>query len=288
MQNSGYNSFIIEDNAVKIAIDPGKNLWLFKLDSLIPKSEWEGVSHVLVTHGDPDHFPYAIPMAKKTGAKVVCGEELIEDFFSKKVRDVHKLDVGGVVNFKDLKVEGLKTIHGPLLVNLFSGLFEMKNEIIERSQGGQEVFLGPIRVQKTEKAMQVYDHGTVKLFFRLIRLEKDNVGFARGSIGFKITIGDKTVVNLGDTMLQQEWTGLNPDILMIPIGGRIAKNTMNEDEALEAVKLISPKMVIPCHYNGAFFWQRNVNPADDRYFKKQVENMGIECRIMGYGDEIVF
>ena len=283
-----YNSFIIEDNAVKIAIDPGKNLWLFKLDSLIPKSEWEGVTHVLVTHGDPDHFPYSIPMAKKTGAKVVCGEELMEDFFSKKVEDVHKLDVGGVVNFKDLKVEGLRTIHGPLPVKLFSGLFEMKNEIIKRSRGGQEIFLGPIRVQKIEKAMQVYDHGTVKLFFGLIRLEKDNVGFARGSIGFKIIIGDKTVVNLGDTMLQQEWTGLQPDVLMIPIGGRIAKNTMNEDEALEAVKLTSPKMVIPCHYNGAFFWKRNVNPADDRYFKKQVENMGIECRIMGYGDEIVF
>ena len=51
-----YNAFIIEDGNVKIAIDPGRDLWLFKLNSLIPKSEWEGVTHVCVTHGDPDHF----------------------------------------------------------------------------------------------------------------------------------------------------------------------------------------------------------------------------------------
>lgn len=109
-----------------------------------------------------------------------------------------------------------------------------------------------------------------------------------GAIGFKITVGDTTLVNLGDTLIQKEWEGLKADVLMIPIGGRIAKNTMNEDEALAAVRLISPKLVIPCHYNGAFFWKMNVNPADVRYFQKQVENMGIECRIMGNGDEIVF
>jgi L-ascorbate metabolism protein UlaG (beta-lactamase superfamily) len=63
---------------------------------------------------------------------------------------------------------------------------------------------------------------------------------------------------------------------------------INEIKALEAVQLISPKLVIPCHYNGAFFWKKNVNPADDQFFKKQVENMGIQCSVMGYGDEIVF
>jgi len=40
---------------------------------------------------------------------------------------------------------------------------------------------------------------------------------------------------------------------MIPIGGRIAKNTMNEDEALEA----------------------------------RVERMAIECKLMSYGNELV-
>jgi L-ascorbate metabolism protein UlaG (beta-lactamase superfamily) len=46
-----YNTFIIQNDQVKIVIDPGQNLYLFKLSSLIPKSEWSTISHILVTHG---------------------------------------------------------------------------------------------------------------------------------------------------------------------------------------------------------------------------------------------
>jgi len=74
---------------------------------------------------------------------------------------------------------------------------------------------------------------------------------------------------------------------MIPIGGRVVKNTMDEKEALEAVRLMEPKKVIPTHYNCAFLWQRNINPADDVMFKREVEKMGLECSIMKYGDEIM-
>ena len=68
MKHFLYNAFIIESGKVKIAIDPGRNLWLFKLNSLIPKSEWEGITHVLVTHGDPDHFAYALRRPGKAGS----------------------------------------------------------------------------------------------------------------------------------------------------------------------------------------------------------------------------
>ncbi len=282
-----YNAFLIQNDKVKIVVDPGQNLYLFKLGSLIPKSEWSSITHILITHGDPDHFACAVSMAKKTGAKVVCGEGLTEDFLSEHVEDVHKIDVGGVVDLEDLKVEGLRARHGPLPVKLGFGLMEMTNVLLERSHGGQEVFLGLIRLQKTDKAMQVHNHGTVKFLFGLIRLEKDNIDFARGSIGLRITIGNRTVVNLGDTVLQDGWEGLKPDVLMIPIGGRVIKNTMGEKEALEAVEIIQPKRVIPMHYNGGFLWQRNVNPADDEMFKREVEKMGIECTIMNYGDEII-
>ena len=74
---------------------------------------------------------------------------------------------------------------------------------------------------------------------------------------------------------------------MIPIGGRVIKNTMGEKYALEAVSLLEPKKVIPCHYNGDFLWQRNINPADDELFKREVEKMGIECIVMKSGNEIL-
>jgi len=280
-----YNAFLVENEGIKIAIDPGQHLWLLKLNSLIPKSEWESVTHVLTTHGDPDHFAYAVPLAKKAHAVVVCGEALVEDFLINKVEDVHKLEVSRFVNLGNLKIEGLNAKHGPLPVKLFAGLIHMKNEVAQGNQGGKKVFLGPVKIFESMENMQVYSRGTIKLFFGLIKLEKENIDFARGSIGFKITIGNKTVVNLGDTVFQKEWEGLKPDVLMIPIGGRAIRNTMDEKQALETVRLIEPKNVIPCHYNGGFLWRKNINPADDEMFKREVEKMGIECHIMHYGDE---
>lgn len=281
-----YNAFLVEEAEIKVAIDPGMDLYLFKLNSLIPKSEWKGVTHVLTTHGDPDHFVYAVPIAKESGAMAVCGEALVDDYYAAKVENVHKLKVGGVVNLENMKVEGLKAQHGPLPVKLFAGLIQMTNEVAQGNQGGKKVFFGPFKIFESVKKMQVYSRGTIKLFFGLITLVKENVDFARGSIGFKITLGNKTIVNLGDTTLQKEWAGLKPDVLMIPIGGRIIRNTMDEKEALEAVRLIEPKIVIPCHYHCDFLWRKNINPADDEMFKQEVENMGIKCNIMNYGEMI--
>ena len=108
-----------------------------------------------------------------------------------------------------------------------------------------------------------------------------------GSMGFKFTLDGKTLVNLGDSILQTEWAGLAPDVLMLPIGG-LGNNTwtMDVSDALEAVKLIRPKMAIPCHYNAPFLWIRNIAPADDKFFKREVERLGIECNIMQRGDTL--
>ena len=106
-------------------------------------------------------------------------------------------------------------------------------------------------------------------------------------MGFKITIDDKTIVNLGDSLLQREWEGLKPDVLILPIGGLGDDTwTMDVPDAIEAVKIISPRKVIPCHYNVPFFWIRNAAPADDQLFKREVEKLGIECCIMKHGNEI--
>ena len=244
-----YNAFIIENEKIKIAIDPGLNLLWYKLNSLIPKSEWKGVTHILVTHYDPDHFVFTVPMTRKTKALVICGEQLVEKVHSKKIEAVHGIDVGEVIDVNEVTIEGLKTVHGPLVVKFFFGLKKLEFKPGDSSFYGKRIGIG--------------------------------------AIGFKINIENKTIANLGDTLLQKEWEGLRPDVLMIPIGGRVVKNTMDEEEALEAVNLISPKKVVPCHYNGDFFWQRNVNPANDDMFKSEVERMGIECIIMKYGDEIL-
>ena len=108
-----------------------------------------------------------------------------------------------------------------------------------------------------------------------------------GAMGFNISLDGRTIVNLGDSILLPDWEGLKPDVLMIPIGGLGGNTwTMDISEALEAVMLIEPKLVIPCHYNASFLWIKNAAPANDRAFRREVEKQGVECRIMNYGDEI--
>jgi L-ascorbate metabolism protein UlaG (beta-lactamase superfamily) len=250
-----YNAFLIEEGNAKVAIDPGQNLALFKLETLIPQSEWASITHIVVTHGDPDHYWQADRIAEASNAHFICGDGLSKIQNGKAwvvdprgrgltswiaLDNVTVLDVGERVTLDGIGFKGIKTKHGALAIPIFGFTFERKP--------------GP----------------------------GERIGL--GAMGFEIGLGGKTLVNLGDTMIRTEWKGLNPDVLMIPIGGLV---TMDVPEALEAVRLISPKMVIPCHYNVPFLWIGKAAPANDERFKREVEDMGVECRILGAGDQIV-
>lgn len=253
-----YNAFLIEDEETKIAIDPGQNLSLFKLRSLIPHSEWKSITHIVITHGDPDHHWQSDRVAATSKAHVICGKELVRMENGKTLivsprgkgltswthfENVHPLNVGESVILDGVKFEAVKSVHGPITI--------------------------PI------------------LWFKLQRQPGPKERTGLGSMGFKISVNNKTIVNLGDSLFQKEWEGLKPNVLILPIGG-LGNNiwTMDVLEAIEAVKIISPQKVIPCHYNVPFFWIRNAAPADDQLFKQKIENLGIECCIMKYGDEI--
>jgi len=253
-----YNSFLIEEGAAKVAIDPGQNLWLFKLESLIPQSEWATITHVVITHGDPDHHWQSDRVARASGAHVICGKALTRTADGKTLlvaprgrgltswvpfENAHPLDAGESITLSSVRFDAVKTVHGPIAVPILG--FTIRQQP------------GP-----TER-----------------------VGL--GSMGFRITMGGKSVLNLGDSLLQEDWAGLAPDVLMLPIGG-LGNNTWTMDvaEALEAVRLISPKRVIPCHYNVPLLWIRRFAVADDQRFKQRVEQMGVECSLLGYGDEL--
>jgi L-ascorbate metabolism protein UlaG (beta-lactamase superfamily) len=77
-----------------------------------------------------------------------------------------------------------------------------------------------------------------------------------------------------------------PDVLMIPIGGTKTRNTMNENEALNAVAAMKPGMVIPCHYNCPALFSKTFNPANDLFFKEEVEKMGPKCAILHESESV--
>ena len=251
-----YNTFLVEAGGAKIAIDPGQNLWMFKLKSLIPKSEWPTVTHIVITHGDPDHHWQSDRIARASGAPVVCGvgltkvvdgRTLVIDPRGKELTswvhfdNLHPLDVGDSIELDGVTFEAIRSKHGPIAIPILGFTIRQKP--------------GP----------------------------NERVGL--GSMGFKISIGNKSVVNLGDSLLLSDWEGLRPTVLMLPIGG-LGENTwtMDVDDALQAVERIDPDLVIPCHYNVPLFWKRRFAPADDERFRVGVEALGKECRILGEGE----
>ena len=69
------------------------------------------------------------------------------------------------------------------------------------------------------------------------------------SCGFIFELGSKKIYHAGDTALMTDMTLLaeeNIDVALLPIGDVF---TMGPEDALRAVKMIRPKLVVPMHYN---------------------------------------
>jgi L-ascorbate metabolism protein UlaG (beta-lactamase superfamily) len=255
-----YNTFLIESNDKKIAIDPGALFFYwFRFSSLIPPSEWKSITHIFVTHGDPDHYWHADRVAEASKAPVICNKTMVKEVkgkslmlgprdkglaFTTAFQNVHTLSVGECVDIDGMRITGIKTTHGELTLKLgpFSKTFKP----------------GP----------------------------NERVGW--GAIGFEIDIEGKKIVNLGDSLLHEsEWQSIiEPDVLMIPIGGKAIHNTMDVEEAVKAVNIMRPKLVIPCHYNCPAFFTKTYNPADVQVFKREVEKSAAKCVILDIGDSI--
>ncbi len=254
-----YNAFLVEEGDTRIAIDPGQYLWMFDLRSLVPEQEWPTVTHIVITHGDPDHHWQSDRVARASGAHVVCGisltrqqngEMLVVDPRGKELTswvhfdNLHPLDVGESLVLDGVTFEAVRSVHGSIAVPLLGFTIRKKP--------------GP----------------------------DERVGL--GAMGFKMTIGDKSILNLGDSLLLPDWDGLRPTVLMIPIGG-LGQNTwtMDVEDALQAVDRIGPDIVIPCHYSVPFLWKRKIAVADDAEFKRGVEALGRKCTILGAGDAVM-
>jgi L-ascorbate metabolism protein UlaG (beta-lactamase superfamily) len=250
----GYNTFLIESGGKKIAIDPGALfLYYFRLTTLIPKSEWKDITHIFITHGDPDHYWHADRVAEVSNAHVICNRTMVKNIngkafmlgprnkglaFTTIMNNIHTLSVNETIQLDGMTITGIKATHGPFSLKI--GPFS------------KTVHPGP----------------------------DERVGW--GAIGFKIQFDGKTIVNLGDTLPHfDEWTAIKePDLLMIPIGGKTIHNTMDENEAAKAVDIMKPKLVIPCHYNCPGLFTKKYNLADDQMFKREVEKSGTQCTIL--------
>ncbi|KJS10833.1 MAG: metal-dependent hydrolase [Peptococcaceae bacterium BRH_c8a] len=121
--------------------------------------------------------------------------------------------------------------------------------------GGSNRF-GPVQVKLTPA---LHGSGLVD--------EDGTIQYLGNPCGFVFNLEGKTIYHSGDTGLFSDLSLIGKrhpiDLAMLPIGDNF---TMGPDDALEAVKLVKPHVVIPMHYNT---WPLIAqNPAE---FKQDVE-----------------
>ena len=127
-----------------------------------------------------------------------------------------------------------------------------------------------------------FDFGKIKLVQALhssVTPDKECVGSATGILIF---INGRVIYHMGDTGLFMDMKLIGElypiDYLLVPIGDNF---TMGIDDAVTACSFVNPKCAIPIHYNT--FDVIRSDPAD---FKHRVEEKGINCRILEFGQEI--
>lgn len=100
--------------------------------------------------------------------------------------------------------------------------------------------------------------------------------------GVLVTVEGKTIYHTGDTGIfgDMKLIGeMNPvDVALVPIGDNF---TMGIKDALKAVELINPKMVIPMHYKTF-----DVIDADPQKFAAEVKKTGVEAKVLDFGQSI--
>ena len=69
------------------------------------------------------------------------------------------------------------------------------------------------------------------------------------------------------------------DVALLPIGDNFV---MGIDDAVEAVKMLKPKMVVPMHYDTF-----EVIKQDPNNFKEKVENLGFNCQVLQVGEDLI-
>lgn len=87
-------------------------------------------------------------------------------------------------------------------------------------------------------------------------------------LGYIVTYNNIKYYIAGDTDKTSDNEKVNCDIAFIPIGGTY---TMNVDEAVDLVKIINPKVVIPIHYGSIVG-----NKSDGKKLKEKLNSYSVE------------
>jgi len=128
-----------------------------------------------------------------------------------------------------------------------------------------------------------FPFGRVKLTIAHHGSFTDEMQYAGVAAGVLLFIEDKIIYHTGDTGLFLDMKLIGElykiDYMLLPIGDNF---TMGIHDAVRAVEFVNPGVAIPMHYN-----TYHIIAADPNEFKERVEEIGKQCRVMEFGEEII-
>lgn len=117
----GHSTFTLTtDEGLRVVIDP---FFDESPVSDVKTDEIEELDFILCTHGHFDHFADAIPLARKTGAKLISTFEIVSFVQTKGVENVHPLHIGGGFTFPFGYVKMTPALHGGQVAGDDEGAF---------------------------------------------------------------------------------------------------------------------------------------------------------------------
>lgn len=127
-----------------------------------------------------------------------------------------------------------------------------------------------------------FDFGRVKFTIAHHGSKTPDNQYVGEPAGVILSLEGKNIYHTGDTALFYDMKLIGEmtqvDYMLLPIGDNF---TMGITDAVKAAELTKPKIVIPIHYNTF-----PVITADPLEFKRLVEEKGIMCKVLNFGEEI--
>ena len=71
--------------------------------------------YILISHGHEDHIADAIPIAKRTGAKIICSYEIYVWLNKQEVKNIHAMNIGGKIKYDFGNIKCVSAIHSSSL-----------------------------------------------------------------------------------------------------------------------------------------------------------------------------
>ncbi len=175
----GHATFTIDVNGTKLLIDP----YFDDNPSAKVKTKDIQADVILLTHGHGDHVADALPIAKRTGAKVIANFEIITWVAAQGYENCHPQHIGGGFEHEFGHVKMTPALHGSALP--------------DGSNGGM-----PGGFLLTLEGKKIYVSGDTALFSDMALVGADGLDLAILCIGDNFTMGPK------DALLSLEY--LNP------------------------------------------------------------------------------